>query len=378
MGLGDSLLFVSQYGHKLVTGECGTVGIAGGYSQGGGHGVLNGAYGMAADNVLEWELITGEGEHVIATPEQHEDLYWALSGGGGGTYGVVLSVKVRVHPEGPVTGPVLTFTAPNVGNETYWAAVQSFYKHLPTMVKGTSNSIQFTFWNNNFGALFAFLDGQNASYINSTMGPLLADLNKIGIPYNITTERTPTYKDYWNANYGPLPYGLESPATSLTSRLVPEWVVLSPPANAQLVDAAKLTTQSGLFQVDCTSSDFNRSSHPDNAVLPAWREAIVACNLLAFWDFTEPLSQNLAVKDTMVDVYAPAWDAATPGSGVYLNEVDSAYKGDFKQTMYGANYPRLLDIKNENDPHHLFYGHFAVGSDEFVTDASGRLCYDGP
>lgn len=100
---------------------------------------------MAADNDLEWELVTGESEHLIATPEQHADLYWALSGGGGGTYGVVLSMKVKVHPEGPSTGPVLTFTAPNVGNETYWEAVEISYKHLPTIVKGTSNSIQFTF-----------------------------------------------------------------------------------------------------------------------------------------------------------------------------------------------------------------------------------------
>ena len=377
MGLGDSLLFVSQHGHKLVTGECGTVGLAGGYSQGGGHGVLNGAYGMAADNVLEWELVTGEGEHFIATPEQHADLYWALSGGGGGTYGVVLSMKVKVHPEGPVTGPVLTFTAPNVGNETYWKAVEIFYKHLPTIVKGTSNSIQFTFWNNNFAALFAFLDQQTSSVINSTMGPLLAELDQIGIPYNITTEKTSTYKDYYNTNYGPLPYGLESPSTTLTSRLVPEWVVVDSDANAKLVDAAKLTTESGLFQVDCTSSDFNRSSHPDNSVLPAWREAIVACNMLAFWDWHAPLSKNLEVKSTIVDVYASAWDAATPGSSVYLNEVDSSYKGDFKQTMYGANYPRLLNIKHQHDPHHLFYGHFTVGSDEFTTDGSGRLCYDG-
>lgn len=210
------------------------------------------------------------------------------------------------------------------------------------------------------------------------MGPLLAELNQIGIPCNITTEKTPTYEDYYNTNYGPLPYELESPSSTLTSRLVSEWVVVDSDAKSKLVDAAKLATESGLFQVDCTSSDFNRSSHPDNAVLPAWREAIVACNLLASWDFDASLSENLDVKSTMVDVYAPAWDAATPGSGVYLNEVDSWYEGDFKQTMYGANHPRLLNIKHQYDLYHLFYGHFIVGSDEFTTDGSGRLCYDGP
>ena len=360
-----------------MTGECGTVGLAGGYSQGGGHGVLNGAFGMAADNVLEWELVTGEGQHVVATPEKNADLYWALSGGGGGTYGVVLSVKVRLYSEGSVTSPVLSFGAPNVGNETYWKAITAYYKHLPSIVKGTSNTVQSTMWNNAFGALFVFLDGQNSSYINKTMKPLLAELDLIGIPYSITTQRTSTYKDYWNTTYGPLPNGLETPATTLTSRIVPEWVVTDADANRKLVDAAKLTTESGVFKVDCTSSDFNRTSHPNNAVLPAWREAIVACNLLAFWDHDVTLAKNLEVKNEMVDIYAPAWDAATPGSGVYLNEVDSSYKGDFKKNMYGANYPRLLNIKHQYDPHHLFYGHFAVGSDEFTTDGSGRLCYNG-
>lgn len=95
----------------------------------------------------------------------------------------------------------------------------------------------------------------------------------------------------------------------------------------------------------------------------------------AFWNWTVPLSSNLEVKNRMVDVYVPAVEAATPGSGVYLNEMDPLYKGDWKKAMHGANYPRLLQIKDQYDPGHLFYGHFAVGGDEFTIDRSGRLCY---
>ena len=377
MGAGAALLFVSQSGYRLVTGECGTVGIAGGYSQGAGHGPLNSAYGMATDNVLEWEVVTGEGEHLIATPQQNTDLYWALSGGGGGTYGVVLSMTTRIHRDGPVTGPVLSFSTPNVGNATYWKAVGVFLKHLPTMVKGTTNSVQFSFWNNNFGALFVFLN-QNSTVVNSTMGPLLADLTSIGMPYTITPVQAANFVDYYNDFYGPLPSGLEPPSTTLNSRIIPEWVALDADANAKLIDAYDLITETGEFQVACTSSDANRTSHPDNAVLPAWRDSIAACNMNAFWDWKAPLSKNLEVKSRMVNVYAPAWDAATPGSGVYLNEIDPWYKGDFKETMYGVNYPRLLNIKHQNDPNNLFYGHHAVGSDEFTIDAGGRLCYVGP
>ena len=101
------------------------------------------------------------------------------------------------------------------------------------------------------------------------------------------------------------------------------------------------------------------------------------CIMNGFWDWTAPFSQNVALKETMVNEYAPAIDAATPSSGVYLNEIDPLYKGDFKLEMYGSNYDRLLDIKHKHDPDHLFYGHFAVGSDEFTVDGSGRLCYAG-
>ncbi|KAJ5732350.1 FAD binding domain protein [Penicillium malachiteum] len=88
-----------ESGYVIVTGLCPDVGIAGGYTQGGGHGSLASRYGLSADQVLEWEVITAGGELKTASPTQNSDLYWALSGGGGGTYAVVLSMMVRVYPE---------------------------------------------------------------------------------------------------------------------------------------------------------------------------------------------------------------------------------------------------------------------------------------
>lgn len=70
-------------GLQVVGGECPTVGIAGGYTQGGGHSALASKHGLAADQTLEWELVTGTGEYLIANRHQNTDLYWALSGGGG-------------------------------------------------------------------------------------------------------------------------------------------------------------------------------------------------------------------------------------------------------------------------------------------------------
>src|ERR1700712_2958713 len=81
-------------GLRMVGGECATVGISGGFLQGGGHSALSSTHGLGADQVLEWELVTANGTHLIASPTQNSDLYWALSGGGPGTYGVVVSVTV--------------------------------------------------------------------------------------------------------------------------------------------------------------------------------------------------------------------------------------------------------------------------------------------
>lgn len=79
-------------GKVVVGGECPTVGIAGGYTQGGGHSALSTNFGLAADQTLCFDVVTAAGELVTASREENEDLYWALSGGGAGNYGIVVSM----------------------------------------------------------------------------------------------------------------------------------------------------------------------------------------------------------------------------------------------------------------------------------------------
>ncbi|KAF7948119.1 uncharacterized protein EAE97_003530 [Botrytis byssoidea] len=84
-------------------------GLAGGFTQGGGYGPLMGTCGVAADQVPEWEVVTATGQHLIVLPTHDTDLYWALSGGRGGNFAVVLSVKVWVYDDGPVAGTAFSF-----------------------------------------------------------------------------------------------------------------------------------------------------------------------------------------------------------------------------------------------------------------------------
>jgi FAD/FMN-containing dehydrogenase len=371
---GEALEFVSKSGFRVVTGECGTVGLVGGYSQGGGHGPLNGAYGLGSDNVLEWELVTGKGELIVASPRKNKDTYWALSGGGGGTYGVVLGATIRIHADGPVINPQLGIAVGNVNNDTYWEAVTTIFATLPDLLEGNNNSAQFTTWNDNIGVLFTFPD-QTRKRAENTLAPLRKGLDRVGIPYVLNYAEHETYEAFYGSLYGPLPFGTQPPTTLLNSRIVPKRVIEKRSSLKKLIEAIRLTTEQGDFKVDCSAADVSQGQAvADNAVLPAWRDSIVGCNVLAFWNFTAPLSVNYAVKSRMVDIYAPAWDAATPGSGVYNNELDPAYKGDFRTALWGKNYNKLHSIKNKNDPNHLFYGYWAVGSDDYKIDGKGRLC----
>ena len=83
----------NKEGLVVVGGECPTVGLAGGYTQGGGHSALASTFGLAADQTLEFEVVTAKGEMLTVNRTDHSDLYWALSGGGGGEPLVVTKVN---------------------------------------------------------------------------------------------------------------------------------------------------------------------------------------------------------------------------------------------------------------------------------------------
>jgi FAD/FMN-containing dehydrogenase len=91
--------------HGLATtgGVVSSTGIAG-LTLGGGLGWLMGKYGMTVDNLRSVEMVTADGRILSANEEEHEDLFWAVRGGGG-NFGVVTSFEFDLHPVGPsVTG----------------------------------------------------------------------------------------------------------------------------------------------------------------------------------------------------------------------------------------------------------------------------------
>ncbi|KAG0344411.1 hypothetical protein BG005_001837, partial [Podila minutissima] len=81
----------------VVGGTEATVGASGGYCLGGGHSPLSPRHGLCVDNVLQYKIVTPDGELRVVNAYQNQDLFWALRGGGPG-FGVVVEAVYRTHP----------------------------------------------------------------------------------------------------------------------------------------------------------------------------------------------------------------------------------------------------------------------------------------
>jgi FAD/FMN-containing dehydrogenase len=92
----DVVAVAARHGLTAVTGNCGAVGMAG-LTLGGGYGPLSPRFGLALDNLLGVEIVLADGRCITADEVEYPDLFWALRGGGG-NFGVVTSMRVRLHP----------------------------------------------------------------------------------------------------------------------------------------------------------------------------------------------------------------------------------------------------------------------------------------
>src|SRR6516225_8908743 len=91
----DVLAATDPLGLAAVTGSCSAVGMTG-LTLGGGYGPLIGRFGLALDNLIAADIVLADGRIVTAEHDREEELFWALRGGGG-NFGVVTAMRIRLH-----------------------------------------------------------------------------------------------------------------------------------------------------------------------------------------------------------------------------------------------------------------------------------------
>lgn len=111
----EVLLELAKRGAVAVTGANPDVGLVG-WLTGGGHGYLTHTYGMGVDQLLEATIVTPDGETRLANPCVNPDLFFAIRGGGGGTFGVVTELVVKIYRSPKTTSHSLQVAS--LGNTT--------------------------------------------------------------------------------------------------------------------------------------------------------------------------------------------------------------------------------------------------------------------
>jgi FAD/FMN-containing dehydrogenase len=123
----DVMAAAAPYGLVAAAGNVGSVGMTG-LTLGGGYGPLNGRFGLALDNLLGVEVVLADGRIVTADATHEPELFWALRGGGG-NFGAVTSMQVRLHPQNRLIGGLIVF--PWSQAPTMWRRVSEVLATAP-------------------------------------------------------------------------------------------------------------------------------------------------------------------------------------------------------------------------------------------------------
>ncbi|KAI5840912.1 FAD binding domain-containing protein [Tricharina praecox] len=353
-------------GRVVVGGEQPSVGFAGGYVAGGGHSPLTSRYGMAADQVLEMTVVTADGVVRRCARDENGELFWALRGGGGGVFAVVVEVVVKTHADGMVTTMPLQFATEDT--EAFWAAVRQFFALTPRL-----GALGVYSYNNimpgSFSSTPVLAPNMSAAGLYTELAPLYATLREHNITYSANATEYPRFLDAWRNSFPTEVAGIMSGSVS---RLVPTAVLTNSTTLDTFMDAYRAATDElYYFAVFGISPPPGSEGEQGNAVNPAWRRA--GMHILAGYLIPENSTEHQVVKqrDWANEVFQPVRDA-TKGAGCYQSEA-ALTEPDWQTAFHGTNYERLLQVKHTWDPTGLFYATKGVGSEEWEVE-DGRLC----
>ncbi|KAL5115241.1 hypothetical protein ACEQ8H_006833 [Pleosporales sp. CAS-2024a] len=360
---------------QVVTGFCPAVGVIGGYLQGGGSRPLGSFRGVAADQVLEYEAVTASGNLITASSTQNSDLYWALSGGGGGTYAIVVSTTIRAFEDVPIGGASLTFSRQNVETHLVYDLLGQVFDLVSSLIDvGVQFAREITKKSFHMGPVTA--PGFNAQQVRELLAPFTSRLEASGIVYELHVTEMPNYKSHLDEYLGPMPAGRYQANTMPGTTLIPRDSLRI--NRTALVEVTKRITEDSASFVVFIAANLEGSKTKEavaaNAVPPQWRQAAVHALGMLMWDFNIPHEEMLARHTEFIDFTVPQLKAALPHhAGTYLNEAHVGIK-NWRDEFFGVNYERLRHIKKVYDPSDLFYAEYSVGSEAWFRASDERLC----
>lgn len=212
----------------------------------------------------------GTGQLHTATPERNADLFWALSGGGGGTYGIASSVTIKLHPDVPLTGVALNFELDLQRPQAFQNAVRKYHDLVPRITARQGMGIA-AITNSSFLLTPLTLPRLSRNEALALIEPLLRELNDQDVRYQLNVTAAPNWLEYWRRLIKPNPTQLVENG-QYGGWMVPRTVL---DANADALQAAvqDVTGAGCTFVGLALDVSLPAGSGVRNSVLPAWRDA---------------------------------------------------------------------------------------------------------
>lgn len=355
----------------------------GGYILGGGHSPLSSILGIAADHVLSLEVVLESGLFVTASATQNPDLFWALRGGGGSTFGVMTSVTVKAYPTLSVTATQFAFGVDgNVTYDAFWAGVRAYFNHFIEFPEAGTYAYFFIIPGD--APLFLmepfFAPNMSITDTEALLQPWLDELAALDIIVEPTYTSYPTFYSAWTAQFPQERVGEDD--AILGSRLFPRSNWLNETLLNATFSAYKDSVDQGLITINFNIAPLLSPSNFPNSVNPAWRNTVLHSIQTALFAENATKEEILETRALLTEGQA-AWKEVSLGAGSYLGESDRE-EVDFEQSFYGDYYPRLLEIKRSVDPEDVFWVKTGVGSEgwhvvteDVLDDENGKLCRVG-
>ncbi|EAQ82972.1 hypothetical protein CHGG_10790 [Chaetomium globosum CBS 148.51] len=362
----------------VVTGECPTVGIAGGFVQGGGHGPLTTIFGFAADNALSFDVITAEGEFVTANAKTNPELFWGLKGGGPGSYGVVVSASFKTFPEHQSAGATLYINSTLTNDtELFWEGVRIFHSHANYFV---DNGL-YVYFSVGPGSLRVrpfVAYNQTAAELEAVLAPLKSDLSAAGVPfYSAPTNQYATFFDLY--------LDLFEDETAGPPTLTSGWTFGRTDIednNDGIIEAFKtaLSPRADLVNQGYMVGHLFGAGHASqpagiSATNPRFRDSSDLLLYLIPLPEDATLEQKADIQDLLTNTVDRAMKDAAPNGCAYVNEADP-YQEDWQNHFWGPTvYPKLQSLKETWDPNGVFYALSTPGTEQWdVIEYGTRLC----